>query len=81
MTKKEVCESHKSIAYYSGYWWIEIRHIEYGINDYVYRISNARYPSKWIGYHKSKIFYDGEKGAYIKPWWVYKYYLCDFIRM
>lgn len=57
MTKREVCMSHESIAYISALNGIEIKHIEYGIDDYIYVVSGA-----WGGnksYHKAKIYYDG----------------------
>lgn len=79
MSKKEVCENNKSFAYWSWYWWIELKHIEYWINDYIYRIDNAWYPSKWIRYHKSKVFYAND-WAYFKAYGV-KIYLDDCIRM
>ena len=41
MNKREYCESRKSIAYYSGLNGLEIKGIEYGINDYVYCVSGA----------------------------------------
>lgn len=41
MTKKEYCENKKSIAYYSGLNGLEIKGIEYGINDFIYCISNC----------------------------------------
>lgn len=36
MNKREYCESRKSVAYYSGLNGLEIKGIEYGINDFVY---------------------------------------------
>lgn len=33
MNKREYCESRESIAYYSGLNGLEIKGIEYGIND------------------------------------------------
>ncbi len=53
MTKREICESHEPIAYFSGLGGLEVRHIECGINDYLYLIADA-----WNGkksYHKCKI--------------------------
>lgn len=41
MTKREICESHKPIAYFGGLGGLEVRHIEYGINDYLYLIAGA----------------------------------------
>lgn len=62
-TKKEICTNNKSIAYWSGCNGLEIKHIEYGIDDYVYFVAGA-----WNGkptYHKAKIHY-GEKCSYFK---------------
>ena len=36
MNKREYCESRESIAYYSGLNGLEIKGIEYGIDDYIY---------------------------------------------
>ena len=43
MTKKEKMEvlNEKAAAYYSGFGGIEIKRIEYGINDYVIYVSGA----------------------------------------
>lgn len=41
MKKREYCESHETIAYYSGLNGLEIKGIEYGIEDYVYCVSGA----------------------------------------
>lgn len=41
MNKREYCESRESIAYYSGLNGLEIKGIEYGINDYVYCVSGV----------------------------------------
>ena len=63
-TKKEVCNNNKSFAYYSGLNGLELKHIEYGINDYIYCVSGA-----WGGtkkYHKLKIQYDNNGNSYIK---------------
>lgn len=80
MTKKEICLSNKSFGYWSGCNWLEIKHIEYGINDYIYFITNAWAQSKWIKYHKSKIYYWGTENSYFRCGW-YKVYLRDCIRM
>lgn len=56
MTKKEICQNHKPFAYFSGLSGVELHHIEYGIEDYIYCTSGA-----WSGkksYHKVKIYYD-----------------------
>ena len=54
MKKREYCESHKSIAYYSGLTGLEIKGIEYGIEDYVYCVSGAWGGVK--GFHRCKIY-------------------------
>ena len=55
MSKKEYCQNHPAIAYYSGFNGLEIHGIEYGINDYVYCVSGAWAGSKARKYHKLKI--------------------------
>ena len=63
-TKKEVCTNNKSFAYYSGFGGIEFKKIEYGIEDYIYCVSNA-----WGGtkaYHKLKIHTDKNGNGYLK---------------
>lgn len=64
MTKKQICESNKTIAYYSGLGGLEIKALEYGVDDYIYCVSGA-----WGGkksYHKLKV-YTGRRGdGYIK---------------
>ncbi len=62
-TKREICERHEPIAYYSGLGGLEVRHIECGINDYLYLIAGT-----WNGspsYHRLKIYYEEEQ-TYIK---------------
>lgn len=46
MNKREYCESRESIAYYSGLNGLEIKGIEYGINDFVYWVSGCWYGGK-----------------------------------
>ena len=58
MNKREYCESRESIAYYSGLNGLEIKGIEYGINDYVYCVSGAW--GRWYGgggkaFHRCRI--------------------------
>ena len=66
MTKREYCESHESIAYYSGLNGLEIKGIEYGIEDYVYCVSGAWGGSK--GFHRCKVYYPASetKSAFFK---------------
>ena len=63
MTKKEVILNNDRIAYISACGGIEIHHISYGINDYIYFTSNAWHGKKT--YHKAKIYYD-RKTPYFK---------------
>ena len=56
MTKREICESNESMAYYSGFGGFEIKKIEYGIDDYLYAVSGAWCRKK--SYHKLKIYDD-----------------------
>lgn len=77
MSKKEVCLNNDSFAYYSGLGGLELKKIEYGINEYIYCVSGA-----WTGkksYHKLKVYYDNN-GGYIKLHG-YKIPLADCIRM
>lgn len=76
-SKKEICQNNKSFAYYSGLNGLEFKHIEYGIDDYVYCVSGA-----WNGkpkYHRLKVYYDND-GGYIKLHG-YKISLNDCIKM
>ena len=77
MSKKEVCLTHGSFAYYSGFGGLEFKKIEHGINEYIYCVSGA-----WTGkksYHKLKVYYDNN-GGYLKLHG-YKIPLSDCIRM
>lgn len=63
-TKKQICLENKSFAYYSGLNGLEFKHIEYGINDYIYCVSGS-----WNGkqaYHKLKVYCDNKGNSYIK---------------
>lgn len=66
MKKREYCERHESIAYYSGLNGLEIKGIEYGIEDYVYCISGAWGGNK--GFHRCKVYYpiSERKSAFFK---------------
>lgn len=51
MNKRQYCESRESIAYYSGLNGLEIKGIEYSINDYIYCVSGAWggfFPGIWV---------------------------------
>ena len=62
MNKREYCESRESIAYYSGLNGLEIKGIEYGVNDYVYCVSGA-----WGGgkaFHRVRVQYTSKGTAF-----------------
>ena len=78
MTKKEYCESRESIAYYSGLNGLEIKGIEYGIDDYIYCVSGA-----WGGgkaFHRVKV-QDARNGAAFFRVYGYKIPLNECIRI
>ena len=64
MTKKEKCLNNNTIGYYYGLGGVEIKHIEYGIEDYIYCVSGA-WSTTNKRYHKLKVYYT-EKGGYIR---------------
>ena len=65
MTKKEKCLNNNTIACYYGLGGVEIKYIEYGIEDYLYCVSGAWGSTVNKRYHKLKIYYT-EKGVYIR---------------
>lgn len=64
MNKKEYCMTHESVAYYSGLNGLEIKGIEYGIDDYIYCVSGAWGGGK--GYHRCKVQYTRSGGAFFR---------------
>lgn len=77
MRKKDIINM-ESIAYYSGFSGLEIKHIEYGIDDYIYCVSGV-----WNGKprcHKLKVYYDKNGDDYIRLHG-YKVLLNECIRM
>lgn len=80
MTKREYCQSHESIAYYSGLHGLEIKGIDYGVDDYVYCVSGAWGNPRLQGFHRVKVNYTRGGRAYIRVngWTVY---LDECIRM
>lgn len=40
MTKREFCENRKSIVYYSGLNGLEIKGVECGVDNYVFRMGD-----------------------------------------
>lgn len=77
MTKREICDEHRTVAYYRGLGGVEVRLISYGINDFIYLIAGAWSNKK--SYHRLKIHY-GHKYAYIKLHG-YRCRLSDFIKV
>lgn len=67
MNKKEYCMSHDSVAYYSGLNGLEIKGIEYGVNDFVYCVSGCWYGGKAARrFHRCKIYYPITESAFFK---------------
>lgn len=64
MNKREYCETRESIAYYSGLNGLEIKGIEYGVNDFVYCVSGARGGGK--AFHRCKIYYPITGSAFFR---------------
>lgn len=60
--KKADILNMKSIAYYSGFTGLEIKAVEYGINDYLYCVSGAWGAKSKQSCHKLKIQYDNDGG-------------------
>lgn len=58
MTKREICDTRRTFAYYSGLSGLEARYIEYGIDDFIYLVAGAWSSSK--SHHKLKIHYGGK---------------------
>lgn len=77
--KKSDIMTMKSIAYYSGFSGLEIKHIEHGINDYIYCVSGCWGSPKIQKPHKLKVYYDNN-GAFIRLHG-YKVPLNECIRM
>ncbi len=79
MTKSEYCK-RKSIAYYSGFNGLEIKGIEYGIDDFLYCISGAWGAKSRQKAHKLKIYTDSNGEAFVRLHG-YKVSLNECIRM
>ena len=64
MTKNEKLFylDQKTVAYYSGWNGIEIKGIEYGINDYIIYITNAFTSNKKV--HKTRVYYSSGENDY-----------------
>ena len=57
--EKQAVINADCIAYFSGYSGIEIKAIEYGIEDYVVFVAGAWCSKKSV--HKSKVYYTGKR--------------------
>ena len=65
MSKKEYCNTHEAIAYYSGFGGLVIHGIEYeNGEDYVFAIAGAWCSEK--SYHKLKVYSTVSGHDYIK---------------
>ena len=68
MNKREYCENRESVAYYSGLGGVEIKGIEYGIDDYVYCVSGCFGGTAARRFHRCKIYYpaNGKDSAFFR---------------
>ena len=75
--KKNEYKDLPSIAYYSGLNGLELKHIEYGITDYLIVQAGSWTSKKTM--HRVKIQYDKNGDSFIKLWG-YKIPLNEFIK-
>ena len=75
--KKSDYKDYKSIAYYSGLNGLELKHIEYGINDYLILQSGSWGGKKQM--HRVRVMYS-DNGDYVRLYG-YRIPLNEFIRM
>lgn len=78
LTKKEVCNEYKTTAVCDEACGIELKMVEYGIEDYLYVVAGTM--SSKPSYHKLKVYYEGTHGPYIKLYGQ-KIYLYNFYRI
>ena len=80
--KKADILNMESIAYYSGFTGLEIKKIEYGINDYMLCVSGAWGAKSKQKPHKLKIYYpaNGKDSSFVRLHG-YKVPLDECIRM
>jgi hypothetical protein len=64
MTAREYCMTHESTAYYSGLGGLEIKGMEYGIDDYIICVAGAWCSKK--SYHRVKVSYTAAGRAFIR---------------
>ena len=79
MNKREQCLNNDTIAYYYGLGGVEIKHIECGIEDYIYCVSGVWCSPSKHRYHKLKVYY-APNGNYIRLYG-YKIPLNECIRV
>lgn len=77
MTKLEICRYYPTIAYYSAFNGLEIKHIEYE-QDYLYCVSGAWGSDK--SYHKLKLYVNRYGCDFIR-FRGRKCYLHDFVSL
>lgn len=63
MKKSEIINA-RPVAYYSGFGGIEIKSVEYGIDDYIIYVAGAWCSARSA--HKSKIYYTMSGSPYFK---------------
>lgn len=79
MTAKEYCLSHDTIAVCSDFGGIEIRGIEYAIDDYIYFVAEAM--TEKPSYHRVKIRTDNKNESFFIPYNNTRIYLRDCMRI
>lgn len=60
MTKKEICETNKTIGYWSCFGGVEVKEIEYDLEDKIVCVSGA-----WNGkksFHRLKVYATKKEG-------------------
>lgn len=77
MSKQEICMNKKTIAYWSACGGVEVKEIEFGIDDCIYCVSNAWGSKKH--FHKLKINYGASDGYVVLNG--YRLYLNDCLRV
>lgn len=78
MKKSDILKM-ESVAYYSGFTRLEIKAIEYGINDYLLCVSGTWGAKSKQKPHKLKIYYDNN-GGFVRLYG-YKVPMNECIRM
>ena len=68
MNKREYCENRESVAYYSGLGGVEIKGVEYVIDDFIYCVSGCYGGTSTRRFHRCKIYYpaNGKDSAFFR---------------